>query len=245
MGLEPTRPLRTAGWKPTASASSAISAQKGPAAGRRSGRPSPTATGIDFNIKPPDPARPSFQPLASRLSKIEESVNPRARRRRVATEDGRGRAARPGTIRQPRRAPPLARRPQPLDFGSPTCSSRSENDLGFSVHFQQPGEKRVDPGEVCALLAAIKQPPGAPPPAPLPKRAPRGTAGTAPTAAGPRSRAPGGPGRGRGTRRGRRRAKSSRVPAMTIAGHHDRPLAAYRGGRAVRPQLAREVVAAT
>ena len=24
-----------------------------------------------------------------------------------------------------------------------------ENDLGFSVHFQQPGEKRVDPGEVC------------------------------------------------------------------------------------------------
>ena len=29
-----------------------------------------------------------------------------------------------------------------------------ENDLGFSVHFQQPGEK-VDPGEVCALLAAI------------------------------------------------------------------------------------------
>ena len=30
-----------------------------------------------------------------------------------------------------------------------------ENDLGFGVHFQQPGEKRVDPGEVCALLAAI------------------------------------------------------------------------------------------
>ena len=30
-----------------------------------------------------------------------------------------------------------------------------ENDLGFSVHFQQPGETRVDPGEVCALLAAI------------------------------------------------------------------------------------------
>ena len=30
-----------------------------------------------------------------------------------------------------------------------------ENDLGFSVHFQQPGEKRVDPGEICALLAAI------------------------------------------------------------------------------------------
>ena len=30
-----------------------------------------------------------------------------------------------------------------------------ENDLGFSVHLQQPGEKRVDPGEVCALLAAI------------------------------------------------------------------------------------------
>ena len=30
-----------------------------------------------------------------------------------------------------------------------------ENALGFSVHFQQPGEKRVDPGEVCALLAAI------------------------------------------------------------------------------------------
>ena len=29
-----------------------------------------------------------------------------------------------------------------------------ENDLGFSVHFQRPGE-RVDPGEVCALLAAI------------------------------------------------------------------------------------------
>ena len=30
-----------------------------------------------------------------------------------------------------------------------------ENDLGFSVHFQQPAEKQVDPGEVCALLAAI------------------------------------------------------------------------------------------
>ena len=30
-----------------------------------------------------------------------------------------------------------------------------ENDLGFSVHFQQPGEKQVDPREVCALLAAI------------------------------------------------------------------------------------------
>ena len=30
-----------------------------------------------------------------------------------------------------------------------------ENDPGFSVHSQQPGEKRVDPGEVCALLAAI------------------------------------------------------------------------------------------
>ena len=30
-----------------------------------------------------------------------------------------------------------------------------ENDLGFSVHFQQPGGKRVDPGEVCVLLAAI------------------------------------------------------------------------------------------
>ena len=30
-----------------------------------------------------------------------------------------------------------------------------ENDLGFSVHFQQPGEKWIDPGEVCALLAAI------------------------------------------------------------------------------------------
>ena len=30
-----------------------------------------------------------------------------------------------------------------------------ENDLGSSVHFQRPGETRVDPGEVCALLAAI------------------------------------------------------------------------------------------
>ena len=30
-----------------------------------------------------------------------------------------------------------------------------ENDLGFSGHYQQPGEKQVDPGEVCALLAAI------------------------------------------------------------------------------------------
>ena len=29
-----------------------------------------------------------------------------------------------------------------------------ENDLGFSVHFQQPAEQ-VDPAEVCALLAAI------------------------------------------------------------------------------------------
>ena len=34
-----------------------------------------------------------------------------------------------------------------------------ENDLGFSVHFQRPGE-RVDPGEVCALLAAIRRLPG-------------------------------------------------------------------------------------
>ena len=30
-----------------------------------------------------------------------------------------------------------------------------ENDLGFSGHFQQPGEKQGDPGEVRALLAAI------------------------------------------------------------------------------------------
>ena len=30
-----------------------------------------------------------------------------------------------------------------------------ENDLGFSVHFQRPDEQRVDPGEVCALLATI------------------------------------------------------------------------------------------
>ena len=30
-----------------------------------------------------------------------------------------------------------------------------ENDLGFSVYFQRPGEQRVDLGEVCALLAAI------------------------------------------------------------------------------------------
>ena len=30
-----------------------------------------------------------------------------------------------------------------------------ENDLGFSVYFPRPGETRVDPGEVCALLAAI------------------------------------------------------------------------------------------
>ena len=30
-----------------------------------------------------------------------------------------------------------------------------ENDLGFSVHFQRPGETRVDPVDVCALLAAI------------------------------------------------------------------------------------------
>ena len=30
-----------------------------------------------------------------------------------------------------------------------------ENDLGCSVHFQRPGETRVDPGDVCALLAAI------------------------------------------------------------------------------------------
>ena len=35
-----------------------------------------------------------------------------------------------------------------------------ENDLGFSVHFQQPGEQLVDPGEVCALLAAIATPQG-------------------------------------------------------------------------------------
>ena len=33
----------------------------------------------------------------------------------MAAEDGRGRAARPGAIRQPGRAPPLAGRPQPLD----------------------------------------------------------------------------------------------------------------------------------
>ena len=30
-----------------------------------------------------------------------------------------------------------------------------ENDLGCSVHFQRPGETRVDPGDMCALLAAI------------------------------------------------------------------------------------------
>ena len=30
-----------------------------------------------------------------------------------------------------------------------------ENDLGFSAHFFRPGEKRADPAEVCALLAAI------------------------------------------------------------------------------------------
>ena len=30
-----------------------------------------------------------------------------------------------------------------------------ENDLGCSVHCQRPGETRVDPGDVCALLAAI------------------------------------------------------------------------------------------
>ena len=30
-----------------------------------------------------------------------------------------------------------------------------ENDLGFSAHFQRPGEQQIDPGEVCALLAAI------------------------------------------------------------------------------------------
>ena len=30
-----------------------------------------------------------------------------------------------------------------------------ENDLGFSAQFQRPGEQQIDPGEVCALLAAI------------------------------------------------------------------------------------------
>ena len=50
----------------------------------------------------------------------------------------------------------MAGRPQPLDPARRPCSSRSRTiDLGFSVHFQQPSEKRVDPGEVCALLAAI------------------------------------------------------------------------------------------
>ena len=39
----------------------------------------------------------------------------RVRRRRVAAEDGRGRAARPVAIGPPRRVPPLAGRPQPLD----------------------------------------------------------------------------------------------------------------------------------
>ena len=30
-----------------------------------------------------------------------------------------------------------------------------ENDLGFSAHFHRPGEKRIEPDEVCVLLAAI------------------------------------------------------------------------------------------
>ena len=67
-------------------------------------------------------------------------------------EDGPGRVARPGAVGPPRRAAPLAGLPAAARSGWPTCSSRSRTTLGFSVHFQQPVE-RVDPGEVCALLA--------------------------------------------------------------------------------------------
>ena len=42
-----------------------------------------------------------------------------------------------------------------LDARTPTSSSRSRTTSGSASTFQQPGEKGVDPGEVCALLAAI------------------------------------------------------------------------------------------
>ncbi len=36
----------------------------------------------------------------------------------------------------------------------PAPEAFGKNNLGFSVHFQQPGEKRVDPGEVCSMATS-------------------------------------------------------------------------------------------
>ena len=71
----------------------------------------------------------------------------------MAAEDGPGRAARPGAVGPPRRAAPLAG-PRSRSIRLADLLIEVESDLGFSGHFQQPGE-RVDPGEVCVLLAAI------------------------------------------------------------------------------------------
>ena len=81
---------------------------------------------------------------------------PAGRVRRVAAEDGRGRAA-----LTPAQSDSLAQLHRWLDARSRSIRLADllievENDLGLSVHFQQPGEKRVDPGEVCALLAALE-----------------------------------------------------------------------------------------
>ena len=52
------------------------------------------------------------------------------RRRRVAAQDGPGRAARPGAIEPPRRAAPLAGTPAVARSAWPTCSSRSRTTSG-------------------------------------------------------------------------------------------------------------------
>ena len=80
-------------------------------------------------------------------------------RSRSTTTGGGSRRTRPSspTRRSPTASPSLHRW---LDARSRTIRLADllievENDLGFSGHFQQPGEKQGDPGEVCALLAAI------------------------------------------------------------------------------------------
>ena len=66
----------------------------------------------------------------------------------------------PGEIPDPARSESLAELHRWLDARSRSIRLADllievENDFGFSAHFYRPGEKRADPGEVCALLAAI------------------------------------------------------------------------------------------
>ena len=73
----------------------------------------------------------------------------------MAAEDGPGRAPRPGAP-----ADSLVDLHRWLDTRSRSIRLADllievENDLGCSVHCQRPGETRVDPGDVCARLAAI------------------------------------------------------------------------------------------